>query len=832
MTAPGVHPRVCGGNPPSQGRRKAQRGPSPRVRGKQNRSGTPVDVGGSIPACAGETDRATGGVHADRVHPRVCGGNGGTPGYAGDKAGPSPRVRGKPVREDSRRGGDRSIPACAGETGSSWGHRNRGPVHPRVCGGNVRAISERRIHTGPSPRVRGKPVVLQVERADGRSIPACAGETTCFGRTATRRRVHPRVCGGNRLTVNPDSADCGPSPRVRGKPLELETRHGLLRSIPACAGETKSSPSREGQTTVHPRVCGGNDLPTTPPQGRSGPSPRVRGKRLRPEGSELVGGSIPACAGETDLPDPLVEPVGVHPRVCGGNTALNGHPLPMYGPSPRVRGKHFETEGCAMDIRSIPACAGETRWGHEDRSRRQVHPPRVRGKPASGSGDQFRRGSIPACAGETWRGAPPRLPPGVHPRVCGGNQPSANDAMWSWGPSPRVRGKPPNSVGAGVIARSIPACAGETYSGEGVGGGGGGSIPACAGETRSRRSRASCAGVHPRVCGGNMNGAAGRPAATGPSPRVRGKRGVPELPAVAGGSIPACAGETRRPVEPPGCRWVHPRVCGGNTPRTWAMLSKMGPSPRVRGKLELQTPWQSRGGSIPACAGETPPPDAPGRAPSVHPRVCGGNNRTPGSPGRQPGPSPRVRGKQLRTTSCLTIGRSIPACAGETQACSQVHGASPVHPRVCGGNAASAPARLPHLGPSPRVRGKHADRRRLRSGPGSIPACAGETKAESVGQPTPTVHPRVCGGNPRGAASARGPSGPSPRVRGKRFVERAGAVVVGSIPACAGETRLTWTSAKSARVHPRVCGGNGYRCATARCDCGPSPRVRGKQTIA
>ena len=50
-----------------------------------------------------------------------------------------------------------------------------------------------------------------------RSIPACAGEP-CSGEGRCRlRRVYPRVCGGNPITLHQDTH--------------------ILRSIPACAGE-------------------------------------------------------------------------------------------------------------------------------------------------------------------------------------------------------------------------------------------------------------------------------------------------------------------------------------------------------------------------------------------------------------------------------------------------------------------------------------------------------------------------------------------------------------------------------------------------------------------
>ena len=48
-----------------------------------------------------------------------------------------------------------------------------------------------------------------------------------------------------------------------------------------------------------------------------------------------------------------------------------------------------------------------------------------------------------------------------------------------------------------------------------------------------------------------------------------------------------------------------------------------------------------------------------------------------------------------------------------------------------------------------------------------IPACAGETLTLARPLTWATVHPRVCGGNPRQAEMASISEGTSPRVRGK-----------------------------------------------------------------
>ena len=54
-------------------------------------------------------------------------------------------------------------------------------------------------------------------------------------------------------------------------------------------------------------------------------------------------------------------------------------------------------------------------------------------------------------------------------------------------------------------------------------------------------------------------------------------------------------------------------------------------------------------------------------------------------------------------------------------------------------------------------------------------------------------------------------------------------VVIGSIPACAGEPVPTWMIMNWGWVYPRVCGGTGRQGLTIRHCPGLSPRVRGNR---
>ena len=131
------------------------------------------------------------------VYPRVCGGNRIKTLLTHWKTGLSPRVRGKLGDVDATNKGRWSIPACAGETDPRASAIYRRQVYPRVCGGNIHLHGPTDWHKGLSPRVRGKRGQTDVKRSGQRSIPACAGETVGVRFALLNISVYPRVCGGN-----------------------------------------------------------------------------------------------------------------------------------------------------------------------------------------------------------------------------------------------------------------------------------------------------------------------------------------------------------------------------------------------------------------------------------------------------------------------------------------------------------------------------------------------------------------------------------------------------------------------------------------------------------
>ena len=314
-------------------------GSSPRVRGKRARRKRIVARSGLIPAYAGKTCIWSLLTKPGRAHPRVCGENLEYAARRPNRAGSSPRVRGKPMDQLADKTNGRLIPARAGKTDLEPGTMVRLPAHPRVCGENRVSVVERADDSGSSPRVRGKRDSHTGERVANRLIPACAGKTLSRHALHLSRRAHPRVCGENCVSYCGMCCVWGSSPRVRGKRVSLCGMVIDFRLIPACAGKTSTTAVSFTLNGAHPRVCGENLVPSVRIPQLPGSSPRVRGKPPVDTNPVGGGGLIPACAGKTAAMFLTPSQSWAHPRVCGENRRASRRERPGMGSSPRVRGK-------------------------------------------------------------------------------------------------------------------------------------------------------------------------------------------------------------------------------------------------------------------------------------------------------------------------------------------------------------------------------------------------------------------------------------------------------------------------------------------------------------
>ncbi len=191
---------------------------------------------------------------------------------------------------------------------------------------------------------------------------------------------------------------------------------------------------------------------------------------------------------------------------------------------------------------------------------------------------------IPAHAGNSARVRVSRAPKTVHPRACGEQDGNAAAGTVLTGSSPRMRGTGDHGDGCDLLARFIPAHAGNSR---------------CGGSSRPIGT------VHPRACGeqGRLDRRFWN--AYGSSPRMRGTVRWGRIVRACGRFIPAHAGNSRSRCVGYGIPSVHPRACGEQE-RTCLMSEVVsGSSPRMRRTEATVSRWEKGERFIPAHAGNS-----------------------------------------------------------------------------------------------------------------------------------------------------------------------------------------------------------------------------------
>ena len=233
------------------------------------------------------------------VHPRVRGEHAANAEGARSVCGSSPRARGTLAAITSPVRGCRFIPACAGNTATAWSPSTTTTVHPRVRGEHDRCAALGVPFFGSSPRARGTRRRRPPRPVGGRFIPACAGNTSRNRRISTCGAVHPRV-RGEHSTMCRRAWAIAVHPRVRGEHHRVDALGAAdQRFIPACAGNTPSSPSFRRRSPVHPRVRGEHRSSWATGPRPTGSSPRARGTLDAHLARLPRFRFIPACAGNT-----------------------------------------------------------------------------------------------------------------------------------------------------------------------------------------------------------------------------------------------------------------------------------------------------------------------------------------------------------------------------------------------------------------------------------------------------------------------------------------------------------------------------------------------------
>ena len=358
-----------------------------------------------------------------------------------------------------------------------------------------------------------------------------------------------------------------------------------------------------------------------------------------------------------------------------------------------------------------------------------------------------------------------------------------------------------------------------------------GTIPAHAGEPWGSTSWAWHRRDYPRACGGTRIREGRNAVEQGLSPRMRGNPRKSRSSARPARTIPAHAGEPILMNQENKSTRDYPRACGGTIPGSPIHSSTLGLSPRMRGNLYRLDDQRQLDGTIPAHAGEPSSARISGISSRDYPRACGGTGRSASIASPAAGLSPRMRGNRLFPSARdLPLG-TIPAHAGEPAIITTPHGCAWDYPRACGGTFEGVARQALAGGLSPRMRGNLAGLSPGKARLGTIPAHAGEPSLSSRRRILPGDYPRACGGTGPGESAKVTATGLSPRMRGNRGVMRLAALLLGTIPAHAGEPGSGIVTPPDSWDYPRACGGTRTAEPLERPCRGLSPRMRGNRHL-
>ena len=231
-------------------------GSSPLSRGIRNLIQEAVESTRIIPALAGNTVDAICPCRQCGDHPRSRGEYDRGDGFATARRGSSPLSRGIRGAGCDELVLHRIIPALAGNTKNDI--RLYGPEwdHPRSRGEYITSTGPSLLRSGSSPLSRGIPGSCMALGPTCRIIPALAGNTYRRMAGRSRPRDHPRSRGEYRGPCATDGVAPGSSPLSRGILLALLPALLLGGIIPALAGNTRRRRLHGPMCRDHPRSRG------------------------------------------------------------------------------------------------------------------------------------------------------------------------------------------------------------------------------------------------------------------------------------------------------------------------------------------------------------------------------------------------------------------------------------------------------------------------------------------------------------------------------------------------------------------------------------------------
>ena len=216
--SPSVHPRLRGEHSSVGSIMPFEYGSSPPARGTRRKHVWRDGKWRFIPACAGNTVLIARHSVRSTVHPRLRGEHQIALGMACRSAGSSPPARGTRIVQVGQRFPPRFIPACAGNTWAPCFVSGNRAVHPRLRGEHPEQIWLDNGRAGSSPPARGTPMKGFCAGYLPRFIPACAGNTSTSWSVSSPSPVHPRLRGEHTKESIETAEAVGSSPPARGTP--------------------------------------------------------------------------------------------------------------------------------------------------------------------------------------------------------------------------------------------------------------------------------------------------------------------------------------------------------------------------------------------------------------------------------------------------------------------------------------------------------------------------------------------------------------------------------------------------------------------------------------
>ena len=309
---------ACAGNTGKRSPRSRRRSVQPRMRGEHTPSAPPENSeNGSAPHARGTRSAWRFRSAPAPVQPRMRGEHASSMACSTASSGSAPHARGTHHDPIDPLTPPRFSPACAGNTASSASSTPSLSVQPRMRGEHQLTLKLKAGDDGSAPHARGTPPAIEYPGEIHRFSPACAGNTTRAARRPSRAPVQPRMRGEHLRPAAERAHSNGSAPHARGTPHASSWRVVPVRFSPACAGNTLLTLHNRHSPTVQPRMRGEHLAQRNDSAGFHGSAPHARGTLQSGKLHRSRRRFSPACAGNTRKTPTIWRPAPVQPRMRG-----------------------------------------------------------------------------------------------------------------------------------------------------------------------------------------------------------------------------------------------------------------------------------------------------------------------------------------------------------------------------------------------------------------------------------------------------------------------------------------------------------------------------------